>query len=135
MEEKDHIYNELIKNISIEDLIVLEAKAKRDEDFKLPARIHLDKKQPNYKNEKDKIKVYIEYSLTATEEGEKRLGVSISVKYMIIYKTKTKMNDDLFERFSKTSLIIETWPYFRHYVHETTLNFGLPPLVLKLSKH
>ena len=131
MEEKSDVYNEFIKGLSLKKLFILESEAKREEDFKLPANITIEKEHI-YKNEKGKVKVYIQYTLKAMVEGKKEPGVSISIKYLLEYKSDVEMTDEFFDKFAKTSLLIETWPYFRQYVHETILNMGLPPLVLDI---
>lgn len=129
MEKNSDVYNDFIKGLSLKKLFVLESQAEREEDFKLPAKVTVEKEQ-TYKNEKDKTKVYIQYVLKAIEEGKKEPGVSISIKYLLEYKSDVEMTNEFFDKFAKTSLLIETWPYFRQYVHETVLNMDLPALVL-----
>ena len=129
MEKNSDVYNDFIKGLSLKKLFVLESQAEREEDFKLPAKVTIEKEQ-TYKNEKDKTKVYIQYVLKAIEEGKKEPGVSISIKYLLEYKSDVEMTNEFFDKFAKTSLLIETWPYFRQYVHETVLNMDLPALVL-----
>jgi len=133
MEERSNNYDELINNLELENLFFLEASAKREEDFSPPANIKITRKQ-EYKNEGNKIKVYVNYLLKAIKKGSKEPGFSLSVKYLVIYKSKIQMANDSFEKFSKTSLLVEIWPYFREYVHETTMRLGLPPLILNLLK-
>ena len=129
MEKNSDVYNDFIKGLSLKKLFVLESQAEREEDFKLPAKVTIEKEQ-TYKNEKDKTKVYIQYVLKAIEEGKKEPGVSISIKYLLECRSDVEMTNEFFDKFAKTSLLIETWPYFRQYVHETVLNMDLPALVL-----
>ena len=131
MEERSRNYDELIQNLQLETLFILDSHVKREEYFNLPADIKIEKEH-RFENDKDKIKAYIQYSLKATEKGKEEPGFSIFIKYLVVYKSKVKMTNDFFSKFAKTSLIIETWPYFRHYVNETTMNMGLPPLLLNV---
>jgi len=123
-------YSEFIKELHLKHFYQLNITASRNEVFSLPAKIHI-KNEAEFKNEeKNILKVYTTYKLTATEKGKKEPGMNISVAYLIIYSSKIKMSEEYFEKFSKSSLIVESWPYFRNLVHELTMRMGLPSLVL-----
>lgn len=132
MPEKENIYSNLVDDIELKDLFILESSMKREENFYPPAKVSIET-ECEYQNTDGGFKAYIKYSLKATEKKKKQLGFSIYVEYLVIYNSKTEMTDDLFKEFSNTTLVIETWPYFRQYVHTTTLIFGLPSLVLQLK--
>lgn len=130
MEEKNDIYIKLIKNLHLKRFYTLEISAKREEDFHLPAKVSIQR-VAKFKNiEKDSIKVYDTYTLNAVQEGKKDPGLLITVTYCLIFNSQIEMTEEFFERFSESSLVIETWPYFRNLVHETTMQMGLPSLVL-----
>ena len=132
MAEKGNIYNNLIDDIELKDLFILESSVKREENFYPPAKVSVET-ECEYQNTDNGFKAFIKYSLEATEKKKKQLGFTIYVKYLVTYNSKIEMTDNLFKEFSDTVLVIETWPYFRQYVHTTTLISGLPSLILQLK--
>ena len=130
MEEKNNIYTEFIKNLHLKRFYTLKLSSKREEDFHLPAKISIQRIAKFKNTDKDAIKVYNTYTLNAVQEGKKEPGLLVSVTYYLIFNSKIEMTEEFFERFSASSLVIETWPYFRNLVHETTMQMGLPSLVL-----
>ncbi len=128
--EISNTFNEFIQNLHLKDLRVLELSSKRKEDFLLPAKVNITRKAKFENIGKSEIKMYITYSLSATQKGKKEPGLTITVVYLVTYKTKMEITDEYFSEFSESSLVIETWPYFRNLVHETTMQMGLPSLVL-----
>jgi preprotein translocase subunit SecB len=44
------------------------------------------------------------------------------------------MTKDYFGVFVQVNLPVNTWPYFREFVHSTVSRMGLPPVVLPLVK-
>lgn len=128
-------YSEFIKELHLKHLYQLNVAVSRNEVFSLPAKIHI-KNEAKFKNEENNIlKVYTTYKLTATEKGKKEPGMNISVTYLVIYSSKIEMNEEYFKKFSKSSLIVESWPYFRNLVHEFTMRMGLPSLVLDVFRY
>jgi hypothetical protein len=44
------------------------------------------------------------------------------------------MTDEMFGVFSKTSLPLNTWPYFREFANSIMTRMGLPGVVLPVLK-
>jgi preprotein translocase subunit SecB len=130
VEEKNNTYTKFIKNLHLKHFYTLELSSKREEDFHLPAKVNIQRVAEFKNTDKDTIKVYNTYTLSAVQEGKKEPGLLLSVTYCLIFDSKIEMTEEFFERFSASILVIETWPYFRNLVHETTMQMGLPPLVL-----
>jgi len=130
MREISNTFNEFIQNLHLKDLRVLEVSSKRKEDFLPPAKIEITREAKFENIGKSEIKMYITYSLSATQKSKEEPGLTITVVYLLTYKTKMEITDEYFSKFSESSLVIETWPYFRNLVHETTMQMGLPSLVL-----
>ena len=63
-----------------------------------------------------------------------RLLVNVKCELVVVYKTDVEMTPELFDLFKDSTLILNTWPYLREFVHNCTLRAGLPPLVLPLAK-
>jgi preprotein translocase subunit SecB len=123
-------YKKFIDGLNLTDIKLTHTNVSIEESFKLPASINI-KDKSSYKNiSSDKIKVSIEYKLDALPKGQEQAGFKIEVHYDLIYNVKIPMNDKIFKIFSESSLRIQTWPYFRQFVHQMTLYMNLPPLIL-----
>jgi preprotein translocase subunit SecB len=124
------VYNDFIKALHLDSFIVLELSAKKEKDFSPPAVIKIEN-EPYYKNLGDKkFEAYVKYTLKATKKGDNKEGLIISVTYLVVYSSDIEINDDVLKPFSQSALVLHTWPYFRNFVHETTMLMGLPPLIL-----
>lgn len=130
MRERINTFNEFIQNLHLKNLRVFELSSKRKEDFLPPAKVDITRESKFENIGKSEIKMYITYSLSAIQKGKKEPGLLVSVTYCLIFNSKIGMTEEFFERFSASSLVIKTWPYFRNLVHETTMQMGLPSLVL-----
>ena len=49
-------------------------------------------------------------------------------------RVATPMTKDYFAIFARVNLPVNTWPYFREFVHSMISRMGLPPVVLPLVK-
>jgi len=127
-------YKKFIDGLSLLDIHIVSVDAKVAEKFSPPAKIDIKKKKKYEALEKGKFRVTYEYKLQGIKEGEKKAGLEMKVVYHIIYKSEIPITDEIFEIFSQISLPMHTWPYFRQFVHETTTQMGLPPLILDLLK-
>ncbi|MGC8691335.1 MAG: hypothetical protein ACP5SP_07880 [Caldisericum sp.] len=134
MTKMSNTYSEFIYNLHLKDLNVLAFSSNRKEDFLPPAKIQITKEAKFENANENKIKTYITYSLSATQKDKKEPGLTISITYVLTYESKVAMTDEHFQKFAKSSLLIETWPYFRNFVNEATMLMGLPPLVLEVLK-
>jgi preprotein translocase subunit SecB len=123
-------YKKFIEGLNLAEIKLTYANVSIEETFKLPASINI-KDKSSYKNLKDnKAKISIEYVLNAAPKGQEKSGFKIEVHYDLVYSVKTPMDDKIFKIFSETSLRIQTWPYFRQFVHQMTFYMNLPPLIL-----
>lgn len=127
-------YNEFIKGLDLLEIKLVYSEAKVEEDFSLPAEVKTEDSKDYKITKRDKFIVTQEYKLKAIEEGKKEAGFYINAIYNVIYQFKTPITKEIFDVFSDISLPLHTWPYFRQFVHETTIRMGLLPLTPGLLK-
>lgn len=48
----------------------------------------------------------------------------------IHYRTKQKWSDDIVMEFATTNAAVHIWPYARQFVHASSTQLGLPPILL-----
>ena len=81
-----------------------------------------------YENRDGKIEVFNRYNVRVLEKG-KELKAKLSVTFCVTYNSKIPMTDELFEEFKDSNLPLNTWPYFREFVHSGVLRMGWPPFI------
>ncbi|MCK4226107.1 protein-export chaperone SecB [candidate division WOR-3 bacterium] len=128
------IYEKFIKGLSLRKIKIVYSEAKVDESFSPPAKVEIEEKKGYKLSEEGEFIVTHAYKLKGIKKDKKKVGFQISVTYKLTYKSKTHITDEIFDLFSKTSLPLQTWPYFRQFVHEMSGRMGLPALTLDLLK-
>lgn len=78
------------------------------------------------------FQVFHKYSAIFTD-GKKKLG-RIDAEFVVDYVSDELMDDDLFELFKTNNLPLNTWPYFREYVSNTTGRMQWLPFTLPTRK-
>ena len=128
-----------LQGLELLNISLVEIKSVKKEIFALPAEIKssVDNKFKNMKKiDKDKgiyyFNVYSTYILEANQEGKKEAGLKIQITYLLEYRAKKEMTDELFVEFQESYLMLNIYPYFRFLIQEITSRMGLPPLVLNV---
>lgn len=81
-----------------------------------------------------KLRIEDNYILTIRRKGQHQTDIKMECCFVLLFDTQEKMTDDVFEIFSTINLPLNTYPYFREFVHSFTSRLGLPSLVLPLRK-
>ncbi len=125
--------SDFIKGLTLKKFYISSIAASREENFNPPAKIKIENEKDFEETENGNIAMHVHYLLSAVEKTKKEPGFTISVTYILVYRSEAKITKTIFKKFSK-SLDVETWPYFRNLVNELTMRMGLPPLVLDILK-
>ena len=82
--------------------------------------------------EGDAFKVYQTYKLSIMEKVEKESipRLEIECEYVVLYEAQVPMTDELFAVFSDINVPLNTWPYFREYVHSSFQRLNVPAFIL-----
>ena len=129
------IYNWFISGIELEDIRVTSAEVLApttpgDRQVRPDVRLEV----AGYKNADSTIRVSLRLTFTGyfVEGGEEAVRVSVSLEAR--YGSKTPMTDAIFAEFERVNLPLNTWPYFREFLHSTLVRAGWPPFVLPTFK-
>ncbi|RMG24771.1 MAG: hypothetical protein D6724_05370 [Armatimonadetes bacterium] len=57
----------------------------------------------------------------------------LSVTFQVAYETKTKMTNEIFDQFSKVTLLVHTVPFARQWLHTQSVQMGIEPILLPLA--
>jgi preprotein translocase subunit SecB len=129
-------YKKFIDDLHLLRIELLKTDFNRDEVFEFPAQVTinndasfklLDKKQGLYT-------VLNHHQLTAICRNKENPGLKIDVTFKFTYQSKIPLNDEIFKIFSKQSLVLHSWPYFRQLAQDLAARAGLPPLILDVVR-
>lgn len=127
-------YKKFVKGISLKELKIVSIKASVEELFTPPAKLKI-RDTADYETLSDsQIKILHKYSIEGIKKGEDKAGFIVEVHYILLYSSTIPMTKAIFNIFAKSSLRLHTWPYFRQFVHQMTLNMHLPPIILDTIK-
>lgn len=123
-------YRKFIKGLTLNEIKMTSLKATVDKNFEPPAGL-LIKDEASYESiDEKKIEVKQIYTLKGKKKDADKPGFAVEIHYLLKYTLKIPINKAYFNIFAKSSLRLQTWPYFRQCVHQMTLNMNLPPIVL-----
>lgn len=80
------------------------------------------------------FKVYQRYNLEAKSKEDEKTYVKISCVFVVLYNFEVRPDAKIFDVFKNSTLRLNTWPYFREFVHNTIARMNLPPMIAPLLK-
>lgn len=92
-----------------------------------------DKRNYEIKENGDVIFLH-SFELINTIKSKKDYGIKIICSYSLCFRSKIELTCDFWDIFSAVNLHINTWPYFREFVQNTTQRMSIHPLTLPLIK-
>ena len=122
-------YNSFIRGLDIKDIRLISATIENIERSYMPSEAVIKWRiASSYENKENRIEVIHRYNVRVLEK-DIDLKAKIKVVFCVTYESKTPMNDDYFERFKTRNLPLNTWPYFREYIHNSLSRMGWPSFV------
>jgi len=122
-------YNSFIRGLDIEDICLTSATIQNLDHYYSPSSAEVRwRMAASYENRENKIEVSHRYNVRILEKG-KELKAKIAVTFCVTYKSEMPMTEELFEGFKNQNLPLNTWPYFREFVHNAVLRMGWPPFI------
>ena len=80
----------------------------------------------------DKVQILHTYNLSAKFENSDDFFIKISATYEITFICTFNDNKDFFDIYKQVSLPLNTFPFFREFVFNTTGRMNIRPLTLPL---
>ena len=129
------VYNAFIAEL---DLVSIRLVRAQIEARSTPERRHLiptlSEPGARYENQDGHVLVFHELGFTGTYHDETDTAVSIQAEFEVKYSSAQRMSDQLFAEFQRRNLPLNTWPYFREFVHAALARAGWPVFVLPVYR-
>jgi hypothetical protein len=87
-----------------------------------------------YDNHDAQVIVTHELVFSGMYSGEDQPAVSIRAEFEVRYTSLQRMTEEIFDEFRLRNLPLNTWPYFREFVHAALARTGWPVFVLPVYK-
>ena len=130
-------YNDLINQLEMKDIVINKASFETlDYDY-VPSDKRTEVKwrtSASYKNMENELRVFQRYNVTISDFKEKAAKAKLTFVFLIVYQSKINMDDKYFDIFKGVNLTLNTWPYFREFVHDSVTRMGWPPFIAPLYK-
>jgi len=128
-------YNKILEGLELEDISVdsINAYIKKEVSFD-KLRINVNAKNVFKNIEKNVILVKSSIELKAIPEGDRRIALKVKAEYSLYFSSLHKFTPEFFDIYSKASLQLNVWPYFRELVNNVTSRMNVPPLTIPLFK-
>lgn len=129
------VYNEFISGLDLRNIRLVRA----DIDAPgLPERRTLQPQlrieEATYVNGDAEVRITHHLFFGGFYEDEKEEAVRIRAQFEVTYSAAERMSDEIFAEFKARNLPLNTWPYFREFVHTALARVGWPVLVLPVYK-
>lgn len=129
-EYKDKLGNVELKSICLDSFSATVNRDKLGSSMKTSIT---DKREYEIKEDGDVVFLH-SFELINTSKLKKDYGIKITCSYSLCFRSKLELTSDFWDIFSAVNLHINTWPYFREFVQNTTQRMSLLPLTLPLIK-
>lgn len=129
------VYNAFIAGL---DLVGIRLVRARIEARSTPERRHLVPGLPEpgarFENQEGHVLVFHDLVFAGTYEDDQEPAVSIEAEFEVKYSSAERMTNELFAEFRQRNLPLNTWPYFREFVHAALARTGWPVFVLPVYR-
>ena len=128
------VYNEFIDGVELVSIRLAAGEiraASTPERRRLVPRIE---QQSRFTNEEDHVVVTHELTFAGAYDDEAAPAVLIRAELEVRYSSSQRMTNAIFREFRSRNLPLNTWPYFREFVHAALARTGWPVYVLPVYK-
>lgn len=128
------VYNAFIAGVDLHSIRLAGAEIHA---HAMPARKKLlptIRETSRFENQEDHVFIIHELTFSGTYKDEPEPAVSIRAEFEVRYSSSERMTDEIFAEFRRRNLPLNTWPYFREFVHAALARTGWPVFVLPVYK-
>jgi preprotein translocase subunit SecB len=128
-------YNEFNSNIEFRSIRLLKLETGFD-DEKISIspetqKVYIDRNAYYQVLDDNNIRVFQEFSLKIAQKDDPNdIFCYVNPTFVLDFKTSTPIDDEIFNIFSQSTVIIDSWPYFREMVQNSFLRMGLSPVII-----
>jgi len=128
-------YRDFINQIEIVDLRLVSAQIKNTGFVECPPEAEIGINiNAKYENGEEKFTVFHRYNVRVKDAKTQRQAAKLSVEFAVTYSSKLVLTDEIFDIFKELNLPVNTWPYFREFVHNTFGRMNWRPLIAPTFK-
>jgi len=113
-------YRKILRGIDLKDILLSEIKASINHELLSEGMKIGIKEDAQYNYAEDELIIKNKYILTA-KNNDKKTVLKIEVTFIVIFESKSEINNEFFDVYKEISLPLNVWPY-------------IPPLTLPLLK-
>ncbi|MCE7929106.1 MAG: hypothetical protein DYG91_11500 [Chloroflexi bacterium CFX7] len=127
-------YAAFIQQLELESIWLADASVRNDAGPAMPeeARIVFEPLESQFELIDGGFECYHEYGLQIHSEGTRIAEIMATLG--VRFRSGESMTNELFEPFREVNLPVNTWPFFREFVHTTLGRFGWVPFTLPAFK-
>jgi len=126
-------YREMLKHLELRDVYLKEVNSiLYSKEIEKSAKLNFKESFHIIQLNKEDALLQADYEINA--KSGKRNIFKIRAKYDIFFEMTESLPEEFFLLYSRHSMPLQTYPYFRELVNSIISRMGLPPLVLGLRK-
>jgi len=123
-------YNDFVKQIEVDNLRIVSAQVNILDYSYFPSSTEVKwRMRASYEKTEEQFSVSHRYNVTILDKETNEAKAKISVTFFVVYSSKIPISDDFFKIFKARNLPLNTWPYFREFVHNVIMRMGWPPFI------
>lgn len=129
-------YKKILQGLELISISLKESKTFLNVDITPPSELNIQiKDEAGYKvKEEGIVFVFQKYQIDARKPQSKTRFFQLEVTFLVKVYSKETFTEDFFEVYQNVSLHLNTWPYLREFVNQTTSRMNIPPLTLPFYK-
>jgi hypothetical protein len=128
-------YKEILKGIDLKNIILNACSCELEREKISPeTKVDIRETAVIRKQEKDNLEILHKYIFEAKSQSKKEIFLTIKCEYILEYEAAKEITNEFFDIFKRTSLPLNSWPFFREFVNNITSRMYIPPFTLPLLK-
>lgn len=129
-------YKKILQGLDLISISLKESKTFLNIDITPPTELNIQiKDEANYKAKEEGIVfVFQKYKIDARKPQSKTRFFQLEVTFLVKVFSKENFTEEFFDVYKNISLHLNTWPYLREFVNQTTSRMNVPPLTLPFYK-
>jgi len=128
-------YREILNSIDLKNIFLKSCSCELEREKVSPdTKVNISDTALILKQEKDYLEILHSYIFEAMSQQKKERFLIIKCEYILEYAAAKEITNSFFDIFKRTSLLLNSWPFFREFVNNITSRMYIPPFTLPLIK-
>lgn len=128
-------YRSILNGLELDELCLEKGKfSVNKNELKPNSNMKIEDKASFKQRGKNIVHIKHVYKLSVLNKESQKMSFNIECTFFIQFSTEKPLTKEFFDIYKNINLPINTWPYFREFVNNTTVRMNLPALTLPLFK-